>query len=205
MPRLARKDLTTPFLHIMVQGVNKEFIFQDKKCIETYLKFLHLYKNKYSITILAYCIMNNHAHLLIYTEQIDSLGKFMHNTNLTYSQFYNKYKKRCGVVFRNKYQSEPIYDKKHLFSCIKYIHMNPVKAHMVPNCEDYPYSSYNEYITNTGICQDIIFKNILGDPYDFEHTFKDIRDHIFIEVDFPETSDIFSLMDLRYFALSEKK
>lgn len=204
MSRLARKNLNTPYLHIMVQGINKEFIFPDNKCIETYLRLLNIYKRKYSITILAYCIMNNHAHILVYTKQIDALGKFMHNVNLVYSQFYNKQKNRCGVVFRNKYQSQPIYDIKHLFTCIKYIHMNPVKAAIVKRCEDYTYSSYNHYTNNTGLCTDEIFRKILGSSNDFQLIFNKIPDCIFIDIDSPKTSDIYTLIDLRHIVLPKK-
>lgn len=128
----------------------------------------------------------------------------MHNVNLVYSQFYNKQKNRCGVVFRNKYQSQPIYDIKHLFTCIKYIHMNPVKADIVKRCEDYPYSSYNHYTNNTGLCTDKILKKILGSSSDFQQIFYKIPDCIFIDIDSPKTSEIQSLIDLRHIVLPKK-
>ena len=97
MPRLARKDLNTPFLHVMVQGVNKEYIFNKNEYIEKYLEIINKYQQNYTFTIISYCMMNNHAHFLVYAEDINELGKFMHKVNLLYAQFYNKsqeYKKR---------------------------------------------------------------------------------------------------------------
>ena len=70
MPRLARKDFKTPFLHVMVQGINKEYIFSKDDYIKTYLELLHKYLKDFPITIIAYCIMHNHAHLLVYVEDI---------------------------------------------------------------------------------------------------------------------------------------
>ena len=147
MSRLARKDLQTQFLHVMVQGINKEFIFNKHDYIQTYLKTINQYEKEFPITIIAYCIMNNHAHLLIHVEEIKFLSKFMHIVNLLYSQFYNKENNRCGVIFRNKYKIEPIYDLSHLINCINYIHLNPVKANIVDNCSKYPYSSNREQKT----------------------------------------------------------
>ncbi len=63
--------------------------------------------------------------------------------------------KEYGYVFRDRYKSEPILDKRQLIQCIKYIHQNPVKANMVKQIDEYPYSSYyfyqNRKINQTGI------------------------------------------------------
>ena len=172
IPRLARKDLNTQFLHVMVQGVNKEYIFDNKKYIEKYLEIINENKVNYNFTIIAYCIMNNHAHFLIHTENIDEFGKFMHKCNLIYALLYNKEKNRVGVLFRNRYRTEPIYDIKYLINCIKYIHNNPVKAKMVLKCEDYEFSSYNEYIKNAEITKSPIMKKYFGNECDYSKLFK---------------------------------
>ena len=62
IPRAARKDLNTPFLHTMVQGVNKEYIFYKEEYIEKYLDIIEQNKKDYDIDIIAFCMMNNHAH-----------------------------------------------------------------------------------------------------------------------------------------------
>ena len=85
MSRIARKDLQTSFLHIMVQGINKEFIFSKREYIEAYLQLIKKYQKKFPVSIISYCIMNNHAHMLVYVKDIKMLGKFMHIINLQYS------------------------------------------------------------------------------------------------------------------------
>ncbi len=147
MPRIARKSLDTSFFHVIVQGINKEYIFYKDSYIKRYLEFLELYSKKYKVEIVAYCIMNNHAHMLIHTDNIEELSGLMHIVNMSYAQYYNYMESnRVGYVFRNRYLSEPIYDKIHLIKCIQYIHLNPVKANMVNQCEDYKYSTYNLYL-----------------------------------------------------------
>lgn len=142
MPRLARKLLNGEFFHITVKGINGEYIFQDDKNKNEYLKLL---KEKINIDILAYCIMDNHAHILIKTENVDEMSKYMKKVNTSYALYYNKKNMREGYVFKNRFFSQQIEDRKHLFSCIVYIHKNPVKANIVRNMEKYKFSSFNDY------------------------------------------------------------
>ena len=181
--RIARKDLNTPFIHVIVQGVNKEYIFYKDDYIKKYMDIIKENKPKYNFTIMAYCMMNNHAHFLIYTEDIKDFGKFMHKINLLYAQFYNREEKRCGILFRNRYVAEPIYERKYLINCIKYIHNNPLKAKIVSSCEDYKYSSYKDYIHNKEITKSKIIKEIFGSNCNFLELFNKTDNINFIDID----------------------
>ena len=74
MPRSPRNYLNTSFFHVMSQGINKEFIFNNAVDIKFYIKNMYEIKDKYHIEIIAYCIMNNHTHLLIKTNIIKNLS-----------------------------------------------------------------------------------------------------------------------------------
>ena len=74
MPRFPRNYLDTSFFHVMSQGINRNFIFEDPIDIKFYIKNMYEKKDKYNIKIIAYCIMNNHTHLLIETELIENLS-----------------------------------------------------------------------------------------------------------------------------------
>ena len=89
MSRLARKDLNTSFFHVMSQGINKEKIFFNKFFKEKYLSMLIKNEPLTNVQIIAYCIMDNHVHLLIYSESINNLSLFMKNVNTEYAQYYN--------------------------------------------------------------------------------------------------------------------
>ena len=146
MPRLARQYLGTSFFHVMVQGIKKEYIFNNNKLIEKYIEIMNKYIKEYDVEIIAYCIMSNHAHFLIYTEKIEEMSNLMHKVNSTYASFYNKFNgDRAGHVLRNRFKSQPIKNKRYLNNCIKYLHQNPVKANIVEKSDKYKYSSYNEY------------------------------------------------------------
>ena len=146
MARTARQHLCTSFFHVMVQGINKEFIFKSDRYKNRYLQLIQKNLDKENQRIIAFCIMDNHAHLLSQTKNIEELSKYMRKLNSMYAQYYNYMENgRVGYVFRDRYKTEPITDKRQLLQCIKYIHQNPIKANMVKQINEYQYSSYPLY------------------------------------------------------------
>lgn len=160
MPRVAREEYESGFFHIMIQGINKEYIFETDKDKEQFLFFMKKYYQEYQIKIIAYCIMDNHAHFIIYSEDVNQISAYMHKINGIYATYYNKKKNRVGYVFRDRYKSQYIYDREYLFKCIKYIHLNPVKANIVKTEGEYKYSSYQDFINKKGYIDDFIIELI---------------------------------------------
>lgn len=178
MPRNSRRNSLGQFHHIMSQGINKEYIFNNENLKQKYKKIINDKSKQNNVKIYGYCIMDNHVHLLIYVEIIEDMCKFMQQVNTTYAKMYNRMYNRVGYVFRNRYLSKPILDEEQLKRCIVYIHKNPVVAKMVKKEREYKFSSYNEYLSNMEdeiISLDskkIIFGNIK------EKLFKEIYDNI---------------------------
>lgn len=175
MPRKARKDLETGFFHVMVQGIKKENIFYNNKYKEKYIYLMKFFKEKQKIDIISFCVMENHVHIIIYTEDINELTIFMRKLNTTYAINYNKEEKRVGYVFRNRFESKEIYNQYYLTKCIKYVHMNPVKAGIVRLEKDYKYSSYNDYINKKGIITEEIIQKIFNSKYNYLKEFLKIE------------------------------
>ncbi len=193
MPRKARKSFETSFFHIMVQGINKDYIFNNADYKDKYIEILNRYENACDIQILSYCIMDNHAHVLLYIEKVEEMSKFMHFVNTSYSYYYNKVNDRVGYVFRDRYKSEPIYKEQYLLNCINYIHMNPVKAGIIKEAEKYKYSSCKQYMDNTGISKRKILYETLG-INDYRKAFRNITNKkYFIDVDTDENEKIIFL------------
>lgn len=147
MSRNSRKNLPGLFHHIMSQGINQEYIFDDDNLKEKYINIIKDKREKNNVNILAYCIMDNHVHLLLNAQNIDDISKFMHQVNTTYAKYYNKFNNRVGYVFRNRYLAKPILDENQLKRCVVYIHRNPVVAKIVKKENEYKFSSYKEYLT----------------------------------------------------------
>ena len=144
MPRHSRESIETSFLHIMTQGIEKKYIFNCANDINYYIKLMYKFQKMYDIEIIAYCIMNNHAHMLLEVKSLKSLSEYMHSLNGIYGIYYNNKYNRVGFVFRDRFKSEGIYNEKHLYNCIHYIYNNPVVAGICKKPEEYPYSNYKK-------------------------------------------------------------
>lgn len=143
MARTSRNNMrNSSFFHIMVQGINKEYIFEMRNNKEKYLKLI--YSNTKEIQIIAYCIMDNHVHILIQSENIQDIQNWMKKANTSYAIYYNRVNERVGYVFRERYKAQPIKNEKHLYLAIEYIHNNPVKAGICNRKEEYQFSSYTK-------------------------------------------------------------
>ena len=134
MPRRARKDMETQYLHVMSQGINKEFIFRTEELKKKYKKLLREYIRESSAKILSYCIMDNHVHILFHTMNPYEVTKVMQMVNTNFAMYYNYINKRVGVVFRNRYFTQPIMSREQLYNCLVYIHNNPIKARNSEKC-----------------------------------------------------------------------
>ena len=115
MPRKSRKSSKSNFYHVIVQGINKNYIFEKREDKEKYRNLIKKKLEESNIVVLAYCIMGNHTHFLIYSEKSEYLSKYMQRLNTTYSQFYNRKNKRVGYVFKDRYNSQEILNIKHLY------------------------------------------------------------------------------------------
>ncbi len=190
MSRKPRELMLSNYSHIIVQGIEKKFIFKEKYLKELYLCLLKKNLDNSEVEILAYCIMGNHAHLLLHSTKINAIVKYMHKVNTNYAIKYNKCKNRVGYVFRDRYYLQPILSRRQLYNCLVYIHRNPVNAHIVSKYEDYEFSSYNEYLVSPKIITKESIKLIFGQHTVFLEVFNkihnskiddDIRDIIELE------------------------
>ena len=174
MTRKRRKLLNGKICHHIVQGINKEYIFKEDEDKKKYLDLLRKYYMEYEIDIICYCIMDNHAHLILYSSNIENISDFMRKVNSIYAMYYNKKYNRVGYVFRNRFKSILILTRKQLCIWIKYIHMNPVKANIVKNENEYKYSSYNDYLNKSGFLNQRILNFLFLKPQNYIEKFKSI-------------------------------
>ena len=134
--------------------IGEESIFGEERHIKKYKEIIFDKLKDVPVTILAYCIMHNHSHLLIYSENPKEISKFMQKVNTTYSMYYNKINNRVGYVFRNRFKSQEIFNQGQLYTCLRYIHNNPVKANITKTMQEYEHSSYNEFFGARKIIND---------------------------------------------------
>lgn len=145
MPRRPRDISNTGIYHVMIRGVNKMDLFQDKYDKQKFLEVLSRMKKLNEFSLYAYCLMDNHVHLLI-KEELESISESMKRICVSYSYYFNKKYSRVGHVFQDRFRSERIENDGYLLQCMRYIHNNPIKANMVTKPENFEFSSYNIYI-----------------------------------------------------------
>jgi putative transposase len=145
MPRQARVTSSTGVYHIMMRGNEKKNIFLCAKDKNKFLEILKEKKQEHNFILYAYCIMDNHFHLLI-KELVEDISTIMKRVNTAYAYYFNHKYERVGHVFQDRFRSEAIENDAYLIQVVRYIHNNPVKASLCNSHIQYPWSSYHQYI-----------------------------------------------------------
>lgn len=134
------------YYHVYNRGVNRERIFILDENWLFFLRRLRHYFDRNLATILAYCLMPNHYHLLIHVN-CDNFGSaVMHPFTVSYTKAINKQQNRVGSLFQGPFQSRCVSKDAELIHLSRYIHLNPVQAGLVAAPEDWEFSSYRDYI-----------------------------------------------------------
>ena len=191
MSRQARVKSETGIYHVMLRGVNKQQIFLDAQDYKKFIQVLIDCKKASHFELYAYCLMNNHIHLLI-KETEESVSTIMKRIGCRFVYWYNAKYQRVGHLFQDRFRSEPIETDEYFLCVLRYIHNNPVKAKLVDSCSDYEYSSYNWYFEN-GILIDKKFALSIMSIEEFAlfHQEEDINEYLDIsENAIPVTDDM---------------
>ena len=144
MPRKPRIISSTGIYHIILRSVNQHIIFEETSDYRKFLFILSDCKEKYDIEIYAYCLMDNHIHLLV-SSPPDKLAGFFQSLGSRFIRWYNDKYMRSGHLFQERYHSTVIECGAHFLSALVYIHNNPVKANICRFASDYRWSSFNAY------------------------------------------------------------
>jgi len=161
MSRIARAVIAGYPHHVVQKGNNKGNIFFDEKDRWVYLYLLKKYAEKRGCSVLAYCLMPDHMHLLLKPLQEDSLSKTMQGLTLCYTQYINKKYNKSGRLWENRFYSCIVDKENHLWHAARYIEQNPKRAGIVDRVEEYPYSSAIAHVT--GITDKVLDEEIFGD------------------------------------------
>lgn len=139
MARVAREKSKTGIYHIVMRGINKQTLFYDDEDKEVFLSRLKIVKEEKPYEIFAYCLMENHIHLLI-EEKVEKIGDILRKVLSSYVYWYNSKYERVGNLFQDRFKSEPIEDDKYFLCCVRYILQNPLKTNIY-NIWEYKWSS----------------------------------------------------------------
>ena len=145
MPRQARKVSELNIYHVILRGINRQIIFEEDNDYLQFISILKYYKNRCDFKIYAYCLMNNHIHLLI-EHSSTNMETIMKKIEVKFVRWYNTKYQRVGHLFQDRYKSEPINDMRYFLTVFRYINQNPFHAGLESVIGTYPWSSYQEYL-----------------------------------------------------------
>ena len=143
MPRRARLSLAGIPWHIIQRGNNRSVCFFAEENYRFYLDHLEKLARRFDCAMHAYVLMTNHVHLLLTPERTDSVALLMKHLGQRYVQYVNRTYRRSGTLWEGRFRSCLTQTEDYVLGCYRYIEMNPVRAAMVSQPQNYRWSSYH--------------------------------------------------------------
>jgi len=151
MARLARLTLAEQPHHLIQRGNNRQPIFVDNEDRRRMLDLLGECAERFGVRLHAYVLMDNHFHLLATPSSADGLPQWMQAVGRGYVRYFNDRHQRTGTLWEGRYRSTVLQAERYLLPCMVYMDLNPVRAGLVAEARDYPWSSHAHY---AGLRQD---------------------------------------------------
>lgn len=142
------------YYHAYNRGNNKRTLFYEETNYHYLIRLFEQNVKRFQVTLIAYCLMPNHYHLLLRQDNDIPLSRFIQSTFQSYAQAFNKRYHQSGKLFENPRDPKIIDDENYLFQVCRYIHRNPLDADLVKNLADWSYSNYPEFI---GVRSDTLY------------------------------------------------
>ena len=142
MPRHARIAVAGIPWHIIQRGNNRTACFYTEADYHFFLSILCEQSLKSHCQVHAYVLMTNHFHLLITPRDRNSAANMMKHVGQRYAQYVNRTYRRTGTLWEGRFRSCLAQEQGYLLTCQRYIELNPVRANMVVDPAEYPWSSY---------------------------------------------------------------
>ena len=146
MPRIPRGLSGGLVYHVLNRGNDKQCVFHKDKDYEAFVNLMVEAKNRYSLKLLAYCLMPNHFHIVLVPAQSEDLSKWMQWLMTSHVRRYHRHYGTSGHVWQGRFKSFIIQSDIHLLMALRYVEGNPVRAELVKLAKDWQWSSHGEAI-----------------------------------------------------------
>lgn len=170
MPRTSRRKGESDVYHVMIRGINQAQLFYDDDDKWAFLDRLGRYKGECGFSLYAWCLMGNHAHLLVKAD-MDTLSSAMKRLQLSYSSYYGRKYDRSGYLFQGRFRSKPVDDEAYFLAVLRYIHRNPLEA----GGKIREWTSFDEYMGSPFVTDTDFALSMLSDDKDLAvRAFRDL-------------------------------
>lgn len=146
MSRPPRILFTGAWYHVMNRGRRKEPVFIDKGAPGAFLELLRESAARFEVSVNAYCLLENHYHLLVQTAK-PNLPDFMKRVGAVFTQRVNSRFDWDGALFRGRYKAILVQNDPYLLEVVRYIHRNPLRSGASSSLEDHEHSSHHAYLS----------------------------------------------------------
>jgi len=140
MTRPLRIQYPEAWYHVMNRGRKQDELFIDKRDYSEFIDLLQEAGAMWKVKIAAYCLMTNHAHFIAVPEKADSLSRCFSDVHVRYTRMINKRQEWKGHLWQARFGSN-VLDENYLRAAVRYVERNPVRAGIVKNAWEYPWSS----------------------------------------------------------------
>ncbi len=145
MARRPRIHFAGALYHVISRGNRRQGIFRDEKDLRTFLSCLSDCITRFPFHLYAYALMKNHFHLLVEVETIP-LSRIMQSFLFRYTQYFNRRHGEVGHLFQGRYKAIVCDKDAYLLELVRYIHLNPVRARVAKDPEDYGWTGHLSYL-----------------------------------------------------------
>ncbi len=132
-------------VHLVIRAHNRAHLMRDEAVKELLYRLLLAHKAECRVRVHHYVFMDNHIHLVLYAEKTELLSDYMRLVFGAVGRFINRRSVRSGRVFGERARTPVIQDRRYLFSVMRYLDTNPVRACLVARAHQYKWSSYRHY------------------------------------------------------------
>jgi putative transposase len=149
MARFARVVAVDVAHHVTQRGNARQVILADDADRATYLELLRHYSQLHPLSVMGYCLMSNHVHLIVVPRAAESLAQALKQAHGRYASYWNARQSSTGHVWQGRFYSCPL-DESHLWAALRYVELNPVRAGMVATAELWRWSSAAAHCGHAG-------------------------------------------------------
>ncbi len=166
MSRPLRIEYEGAWYHVMNRGRRSDRIFEDRDDYRMFMGLMEEITRVWDARISAFCLLPNHYHMVIQTPR-GNISRCLRHLDGIYTQRFNRAHGLDGPLFRGRFKSILIDADSYLLQLVRYIHRNPMKAEIVDNLDQYPWSSHKGYMSKARewdwLHKDMVFSLLTGE------------------------------------------
>lgn len=196
MGRHSRQASATGYYHVVTRGNQRQRVFQREADYHAYCQLLQAACQAASIHVAHFCLMPNHTHLLVWSEELAQLSQAMHQLQRRYWFYVRRQYHLTGHLWQGRFHSFPIESEAYLLQAARYIERNPLEARLVVLLDEYPWSSYRAYVStqpslvlltptpayealgNTPALRRQTYRTFVQTPQPHDHSMRRILQHV---------------------------